>query len=448
MELQKHCSTGAAFDSAARFDPPRCTNSTRLRIIQIIEEWISSDGNTAVPSSLFWLHGGAGVGKSALAQSLAEKFQERGQLAASFFFFRNDPTRNDGRLLVSTLISHLVRTFKGIGPFVKDRIRENPAVFTKRSDTQIQELLIEPLFALMSSGALVTHPQLIVIDGLDECENTDVQCELLRAIARAIPQIPYPLRFLITSRPEAHITHVLSHDPDLQALTVREYNLSDDPDADQDIRKFLEMEFMEIRQVHRLGQCLPVTWPDENIITSLVERSSGHFIYASTVIRYIRSPKHRPDNRLEVILRLRPPQEGDLPYAQLDTLYTLIFHGVEKLEKICLILGILYFQSRRAGFFFELSSELTAIEALLGMEAGDLILLLDPVLSLVAIDRDEIRILHKSLFDYLLDSTRGGHLPFDLAQVHGLAATHILKQRIVEGVCRVFLSPPIYILIL
>jgi hypothetical protein len=94
-----------------------------------------------------------------------------------------------------------------------------------------------------------------------------------------------------------------------------------------DIRKFLEKEFVEIRRVHRLGQHLPHAWPDQKAITSLVERSSGHFIYASTVIRYIRSPKHRPDDRLEVILRLRPPQEGDRPYAQLDALYTLIFAG-------------------------------------------------------------------------------------------------------------------------
>jgi len=393
-----------------------------------------------MPSSLFWLHGGAGVGKSALAQSLSEDFHKKSQLAASFFFFRSDPARNNGNQLIPTLVSHLIRSLKAIIPFVDDCIRENPPLFTKRHEIQIQGLLVEPLLALRSKGSLIAVPRLIVIDGLDECENQEVQCVLLRAIASAIPQIPYPLRFLITSRPEAHIMDVFNHDPDLQAIAVHRYNLSDDPDADMDIRKFLEKEFAAIRRVHRLGQNLPLTWPDRKAIASLVERSSRHFIYASTVIRYIQSPKHRPDDRLEVILRLQPPRDRDRPYAQLDALYALIFQCVDtlgQLEKICLVLGILYFESKSAGVFKALTPDVNTIERLLEMKAGDLVLLLDPILSLISIDVDRVRILHKSLFDYLLDPTRGGHLPFDLARVHELAAMYILDG-IVKGVCGAF----------
>jgi hypothetical protein len=68
------------------------------------------------------------------------------------------------------------------------------------------------------------------------------------------------------------------------------------------------------------------------------------------------------------------------------------------------------------------------------MKVGDLDLLLDPILSLIALDDDEVRILHKSLFDYLLDSTRSGHLPFDLARVHEVTAVYILTQIILQGV--------------
>jgi hypothetical protein len=435
-ELEKRCSHSAAFDSGTRFDPPRCSESTRLRIIQMIEDWINSAGEDAVPSSLFWLHGGAGVGKSALAQSLSEKYKDKGQLAASFFFCRSDPYRNNGENLIPTLVSNLVDTFSEFGPFVADRIRKNRALFTKNYRIQIRELLVEPLRALNSNGALVAHPQLIVIDGLDECTNPDIQCELLRVVAGAIPQIPYPLRFLVTSRPEAHITRVFSHDHGLQALNPHRYDLSGDPDADMDIRKFLEEEFVEIRRVHCLGQHLSHAWPDQETITSLVERSSGHFIYASTVIRYIRSPRHRPDDRLEVILRLRPPQKGDQPYAQLDALYALIFQGVEgpSLENICLVLSILYFRSKKVGYFAMASNLI--IEKLLGMKSGDLVLLLDQILSLVAIEGDEIRIFHNSLFEYLLDVTRGGHLPIDLARVHELAATYILKRLLDRKSCR------------
>jgi hypothetical protein len=125
------------------------------------------------------------------------------------------------------------------------------------------------------------------------------------------------------------------------------------------------------------------------------------------VIRYIQSRQHRPDDRLEVILRLRAPQEGDRPYAQLDALYAFIFEDVEsqgQLEKICLVLVIIYF-----GFV-----RVCTIEEILEMRAGDLDLLLDPILSLISIDEDKVRILHKSLFDFLLDVDRSGQLPFHL----------------------------------
>jgi hypothetical protein len=131
---------------------------------------------------------------------------------------------------------------------------------------------------------MVTPPRLIVIDGLDECENSAIQCELLRAIARSIPHIPYYLRFLVTSRPEAHITQIFDNDPDLQRIVVHRYNLSDDPDTDMDIRRYLVKEFLDLRQVHHLGSHLPHTWPDQEAISSIVERSSGHFIWESAIL--------------------------------------------------------------------------------------------------------------------------------------------------------------------
>ena len=349
---------------------------------------MNGDGDNV---SVFWLYGGAGAGKSALAQSLSEKFEKK-ELAASLFFFRGDSTRNNGNDLIPTLVSQLVTILKKLAPFVEDRIAEKWDIFTKAYDIQIQELLVDPLLSLKSADALVSPPRLIVIDGLDECTDPNIQCLLLRAIARALPNIPFPLRFLMTSRPEAHITHVFNHDPAFRNIPVQRYNLSNDPDADMDIRKFLEKEFVDIREVHRLGNHLPHTWPDQKAINSLVERSSGHFIYVSTVIRYIQFPKHRPDDRLEVILRLRSSSEGDHPYTQLDALYGLIFGCVEsrdQRENICLVLGILYFQSNEIGFFRP-SCECTTTEKALGMKAGGLVLLIDPILFLVAIDGSHI----------------------------------------------------------
>jgi hypothetical protein len=74
------------------------------------------------------------------------------------------------------------------------------------------------------------------------------------------------------------------------------------------------------------------------------------------------------------------------------------------------------------------------------MKAGDLVLLLDPIHSLIVTDGNKVRILHKSLLDYLLDSARSGHLPFDLARVHEVVATYILTHMSAQDVFGAFLS--------
>jgi hypothetical protein len=232
---------------------------------------------------------------------------------ASFFFSRDDSSRNNGNHLIPTLASHLVHSFEEVTPFVEDRILKHWDLFTKSFQTQIRELLIMPLDSVKSNGRVATHPpRLIVIDGLDECQNADVQCELLRVISRAILQIPYPVRFFVTSRPEAHITNVFDHDRDLQAIKVHRYNLNDDPDEAMDIRKYVEKEFEEIRRPNE--RHLPHTWPDQGAVDSLVERSSGNFTYASTVMRYIRSQKHHPVDLQEVLHRFPSPR----PNTRLD----------------------------------------------------------------------------------------------------------------------------------
>ena len=63
------------------------------------------------------------------------------------------------------------------------------------------------------ASTIHTSPQpiLVVIDGLDECDSTVVQCDILRSTANAINtnHLTVRLRFLITSRPEPHIRSLL-----------------------------------------------------------------------------------------------------------------------------------------------------------------------------------------------------------------------------------------------
>jgi hypothetical protein len=131
------------------------------------------------------------------------------------------------------------------------------------------------------------------------------------------------------------------------------------------------------------------------------------------VIRYIGSRQHRPDDRLKVILDYLPPPGKDDPYAELDALYTVIFHGIEedKLETARRALGLLHLRNENSGGIFERGafereSDHEMIEMILNLQPGDTILLFNPLLSLITLEEQNVQILHKSLFEYLLDQSR------------------------------------------
>jgi hypothetical protein len=79
--------------------------------------------------------------------------------------------------------------------------------------------------------------------------------------------------------------------------------------------------WQEIKKNHQLAAYVPESWPSAEIVDRLVRKSSGQFIYASTVMKYLDSPNHRPMKRLHVIIGLRFPVGSDMPYKELDVLF-------------------------------------------------------------------------------------------------------------------------------
>ncbi|KAJ7899378.1 hypothetical protein B0H13DRAFT_1466205, partial [Mycena leptocephala] len=58
-------------------------------------------------SPIVWLHGPAGAGKSAIAQSLCQKLEEEGRLGASFFFKRGHQSRGHAKRFIATIAYQL-----------------------------------------------------------------------------------------------------------------------------------------------------------------------------------------------------------------------------------------------------------------------------------------------------------------------------------------------------
>ncbi|KAJ7143668.1 hypothetical protein C8R46DRAFT_858348, partial [Mycena filopes] len=84
--------------------------------------------------------------------------------------------------------------------------------------------------------------------------------------------------------------------------------------------------FARIHQEHHETMAtVPIPWPPPDVIAALVEKSSGYFIYASTVIRFIDNRNFRPTDRLKAITGMEEPApDFEAPFAALDQLYSQI----------------------------------------------------------------------------------------------------------------------------
>ena len=310
--LHQSTATAAFRNSKERFDPPKCHPNTRLAVLTKIMKWIQWGED--LDAFIMWVYGPAGAGKSAIAQTIAEMCEEEMLLLASFFFSRNDPSRSNVNPLIATIAYQITLNLPQVRDAILWAIERDPLIFSKSLAVQFKALIVAPLQPLAGAGFFdeSTARRLVIIDGLDECADPKVQKNILEVLGNAQRQHRLPLIFLFASRPEQHISLAFSTGI-LSNVTTR-VALDESYLPDKDIQLFLTDKFQEIQSTHRLRAYIPPEWPLPNVLNQLVGKSSGQFIYASTVIHYVSSIRHSPTDRLDIILGIRPPQR-DLPFA-------------------------------------------------------------------------------------------------------------------------------------
>ncbi|KAF8806738.1 hypothetical protein BYT27DRAFT_6607351 [Phlegmacium glaucopus] len=425
--LSNSISPGAFHNSSERYDPPKCHPSTRVAILQHIMTWINDLQKIFF---FMWLYGPAGAGKSAIAQSIAELCYDANILAASFFFSRTAVGRNDESHLILTLVYQLCLSMPAIRKYVEDAIERDPLVLSRSLAAQICSLVADPIRCALSDEkdamSLRSGPKLIIIDGLDECGTAKSQRYVLSVLATAVQQIPLPISFLVASRPEQIIRDTFNVEP-LDSMT-RKLALDDSYRPDEDIMLFFQSKFDQIKQNHPLRSLLPPEWPSHSQLVRLVQKSSGQFIYASTVMKYLDSLHHRPTDGLDIIFGLSNPGV-DTPFAELDTLYIHIFSNVKDLNKALEILSLLLLKQT------DMPLTPRLLEKLFFLRYGDVYIILSDLQSLMdvpapAINKDpsEIRIYHASLGDFLLDKSRSAKFYIDAGSAHATLTGYFLKH--------------------
>ncbi|KIM44127.1 hypothetical protein M413DRAFT_443169 [Hebeloma cylindrosporum] len=420
---------GAFHNSDERYDPPKCHPHTRRAVLKKIEDWVRDANKVAL---FLWLYGPAGSGKSAIAQSIAELLEEAGLLAAAFFFSRNAAGRNDKAPLVATLVYQLIISIPEVRGYVLEALDQDPAVFSRSIQAQIKVLVVKPLNTVAKdetlAPTLLSRPRLIILDGLDECRTSLAQIHILNAISTAMRRLRIPLCFLIASRPEQHIREAFndqSHNLGSLSFSIA---LDDTYEPDSDIEVFLWSAFDEIKRKHPSRAHLPTSWPSSGDIRRLVAKSSGQFIFASTVTKYVNSHRHWPPDRLKIVFG-QSKSGQETPFAELDTLYSFILSSVadiEKVKDVLMILVLLPLHGMEALTYF--------IEKFLFYRVGELDMILSDLHSIISVPPPgdgsrKLQSFHASLADFLLDRSRSGDLFLDegaaYAELTRLAVKHL-----------------------
>ncbi|KAF9035838.1 hypothetical protein BJ165DRAFT_1329979, partial [Panaeolus papilionaceus] len=291
----------AAYDNSDQVDQMKCYPGTRTLLLERLENWLSVPGNAR--RLLTWLDGPMGSGKTAVARTMAERVSANNKLVGSFIFRRGQPGRNDAMRFVATLAYQMALSIPLVRPHIENQLNHDPSILQQSLSRQLDLLILEPLRKMRSQHPDIdpkTLPNLIIVDGLDECGadmesgREEMQTRVLDLLHRlALSQDVLPFAVLIHSRPEKHIKNwfcLESHKNMTNRLTLDASYRPED-----DIRFFVTQSFLAILDDHPSRDLLPPGWPykvrDSDGVTwkpieTLVERSSGQFIYAAVAMKF------------------------------------------------------------------------------------------------------------------------------------------------------------------
>ncbi|KAJ2930588.1 hypothetical protein H1R20_g6500, partial [Candolleomyces eurysporus] len=282
-------------------------------------------------------------------------------------------------------------------PFIEQAVKAEPSLLKSNLVTQLRRLVYEPFKAAAKCGrllksSLLKGPFLIVIDGLDECEDCqDVQVfiEDMLKFFKKNPLIP--LRVFITSRVEQHIQgHLKNNQVRLENLI----NHCSRGDIDKFIRTCLEAEKQRNPIINAYIQ-KHGDWPTKKDKDQLVDHIGGSFIFASALFKYIVNPTDdlsTPMDRLPHTLNMNPG---------LDTLYSRTLSRSQHLPHFSEIISAIALLSEPL--------PIVGIAELLGIESFEVVRVLVNLQAIIHIpgtDDLPITMCHTSLRDFLTTKTR------------------------------------------
>ncbi|KXN82499.1 hypothetical protein AN958_02350 [Leucoagaricus sp. SymC.cos] len=412
-ELLAYTIRGAELDSSERDPPPHCHPGTRVSILEDAKRFFQ---DLEPLNKVLWLCGPAGVGKSAIVQTIAESLNESTSEAdprfgAAIFFSR--PNRRDNPKHIFTTIAYQLSVrYPFYRQYIAAGLANDPLFLDKSMSEQFKRLIVQP-FAdqRLYRGQ---KPLVILLDGLDECDGDREQMNIVLLICRFVLQHPdVPLLWVIASRPEPHIRDTFHH-PDISTAFTKVNIPIDSDEACKDVEKYLRKAFEEIKQNYPECFSETVQWPTETQILAICAAVLGLFAFAATVRRFVEDAEHGdPISQLEEVLTVikRTHEQGDKssrnPLATLDALYIRVLSSIP--EDLYPTTAHILFEVSRPG-----RSPFLLLANFLGLAQNKAYSALRKLHSLLSIpspkdaEYDRVLVYHASFTDFVRDSNRSG----------------------------------------
>jgi hypothetical protein len=355
---------------------------------------------------ILWIYGPAGVGKSAIVQTIAEALAAAECLGASVFFSRpND--RNNSHSVFITIAYQLAVHIPAYCAFISERLLSDPQLVKKGMKEQFKTFIVEPFVEKKIGADGKTWG--ILLDGLDELDEKHCQRDIIRLVTSfALQQPSVPLVWVIASRPEPHIVNTFK-EKQIASSYREEFIPVDSPEACQDVERYLRSSFVTICQ--EFPHIVPQDWPEEIKLTKLAHAASGLFAFADVAVRFIGDARHadpitRLNDVLAVIERSRVDSGDNQPFAHLDALYMRILASIpRKTWPLTQQVLVAIYMLRDA----ELRST-KGLSVILGVELSKVYTAINDLYSILNISLDDVysgmHFHHASLTDFLWAPSR------------------------------------------
>ncbi len=228
-------------------------------VIDRVNKWLEESKS----STILWISGEAGYGKSAIAAFLARRHPD---VAGVYFCSYDSEIRNDPFNFVKTTAFYLQSQIEGYFEKIKDIEIESGDL-----EKLFRDLIINPLIEIKESE----KNYILVLDGLDEAlSDKKMGKEFAKMINSSYfkYELPNYIKIIITSRRDPNVSQILDGFNHLKLRVEEEENI-------KDCKEFIKLRLRELGYEDKIE--------GEKLIDTILKKSEGNMLYLNQLFMMI-----------------------------------------------------------------------------------------------------------------------------------------------------------------